>query len=75
MRLTDEPTSPDLSTFPADEQEFLKGLAKTLIDMLDAAERALAERLSVERLEESEVLAVWSLLPPKVRTAIKRGGQ
>lgn len=75
MKLTDEPTSPDLSALPADEQEFIKGLAVTLIEMLDTAEKAIAERLSSERLEQEEMLAVWSLLPSKVRTAIKRSGQ
>lgn len=75
MKLTDEPMTPDLSALPVDEQEFIKDLAKGLIEMLDAAEKAIAERLSNERLEQEEMLAVWSLLPSKVRTAIKRSGQ
>lgn len=58
-----------------DEQPaYIETLANELIDMLNKAEIAIANKISDARLEQDEYLAVWGLLPSKVRTAIKRAG-
>lgn len=57
-----------------EEQEFLKALAVELIEMLENAERAMAKKYADQLFDTEEGLAFWSLLPSKVRTAIKRGG-
>lgn len=57
-----------------EEQEFLEALAKELIEMLESAERAMAKKYADQLFDTEEGLALWGLLPAKVRTAIKRGG-
>lgn len=56
-----------------EEQEFLERVAQELIDILEDAEKALAKKIDEQRMDQDEYLALWSLLPAKVRTAIKRG--
>ena len=57
-----------------EEQAFLQTAANELIEMLESAEKAMAAKYAGQRFDLEEQLAVWSLLPSKVRTAIKRGG-
>lgn len=57
-----------------EEQVFLLLLAEELIEMLESAERAMAKKYADQLFDTEEGLAFWSLLPSKVRTAIKRGG-
>lgn len=56
-----------------EEQAFLMGLANEFIEMLEAAERAMAKKYADQLFDVDEGLALWGLLPAKVRTAIKRG--
>ena len=58
-----------------EEQEFLTTLAGELITALEDCERALTAKVTAQLFDHEEYLALWSLLPAKVRTAIKRGGQ
>lgn len=69
------PTTTDILALPPDRQSPMVELADKLIEMLNATEKAMADRLSDARLDQEEMLAVWSLLPSKVRSAIKRCGQ
>ncbi len=56
-----------------EEQAFLQALAAELIGMLECCELALATKYAAQMFDIDEGLAFWSLLPAKVRTAIKRG--
>lgn len=61
---------------PYEEQEaFLRSLANELIDMLESTEKAMAAKFNGQFFDLDEGNDLWSLLPPKVRTAIKRGGE
>ncbi len=73
MKVSDEPISPDFLAMNEEEQEFLKNLAAEFIGSLEDCEKSLAKRYAEQRFDVDEGLAFWSLLPSKVRTAIKRG--
>lgn len=56
-----------------EEQAFLRKLAAEFIDSLEDTERALAAKYDAQMFDVDEGLAMWDLLPAKVKTAIKRG--
>lgn len=58
-----------------EEQKFLDGIAVDLIQILECAERDMVDKLNAQMFDQEEYLALWALLPAKVRTAIKRGGK
>lgn len=62
------------SAMSEEEQAFLQSLANELIGMLESVEREMAKKYADQLFDTEEGLAIWSLLPAKVRTAIKRGG-
>lgn len=65
------PTLPD--HFSEEEQQFLNLIALELIEQLEQCERAMALKFDAQLFDLEEGNACWSLLPAKVRTAIKRG--
>jgi len=65
------PTLP--SHFSEEEQAFLESFAIELIQQLDQCEKAMAAKFDGQLFDLEEGNACWSLLPAKVRTAIKRG--
>ena len=71
MKLTANPIEPQKQ----DEEElaFLQSVATELMDMLEDAEKAIAKKYHDQLFDLDESLALWELLPAKVRTAIKRG--
>lgn len=73
MKLTDAPA--EIVVQNDEEHKFLRSLANDLIDMLEATERAMAEKFNGQMFDLDEGNELWSLLPAKVRTAIKRGGE
>lgn len=60
-----------------DEKTFLREYAMEVIGLYgegkDGAEKRVCEHLAAHPLDGEEKLAVWSLLPPPVRSAIKKG--
>lgn len=58
-----------------EEQAFLTDLADELLGMLEDAEKAIKTKLDAQMFDQDEYLALWGLLPAKVRTAIKRAGE
>ena len=65
---------PTLPThFSEEEQEFLQTVAIELIQQLEQCEKAMADKFDQQLFDLEEGNACWSLLPAKVRTAIKRG--
>jgi hypothetical protein len=73
MKLTDAPA--EFIAENEEERDFLRSLANDLIDMLESTERAMAEKFNAQMFDLDEGNDLWSLLPAKVRTAIKRGGE
>ena len=72
MRVADIiPTLP--THFSEEEEAFLQALAVELIGMLEACERDMSDKFDAQLFDLDEGNACWSLLPAKVRTAIKRG--
>lgn len=63
----------DFDKMSEEEQDFLRSLATEMIDQLEAVETALAVKFDAQLFDLEEGNALWSLLPAKVRTAIKRG--
>lgn len=64
----------EFDRMPADEQKFLQDQATIIIDAHANGEDTLAivERL---RLDNDEKMALWSLLPSKVRSALKKAAE
>lgn len=73
MKLAATPTSPEFLAESEEEQQFLQGLADGLIDTLETTERGMAKFFDDQMFDLDEGNALWSLLPAKVRTAIRRG--
>jgi ERF superfamily protein len=57
---------------PTDEKKFLQGKATELIALVESDQGDVAGFLDGLHLQSEEKLALWSLLPSQVRTAIKK---
>jgi hypothetical protein len=67
------PTQGAMDSLPEDEQIYLKELAMDLIALCDKEEPKTAwVKLESENLDAEQKVALWTLLPSKVRSAIKK---
>jgi hypothetical protein len=67
------PTQGAMDNIPEDEQIYLKELAMELIALCDKEEPKTAwVKLEAENLDAEQKIALWTLLPSKVRTALKK---
>ena len=67
------PTQGAMDSLPEDEQIYLKELAMDLIALCDKEEPKTAwVKLEAENLDAEQKVALWTLLPSKVRSAIKK---
>jgi len=67
------PTQGAMDSIPEDEQNYLRELAMELISLCDGEEpKAAWVKLESENLEAEQKVALWTLLPSKVRTALKK---
>jgi hypothetical protein len=67
------PTQGVLESLPKDEQNYLRELAMDLIALCDKEEPKTAwVKLESENLDAEQKVALWTLLPSKVRSAIKK---
>ena len=67
------PTQGAMDNIPEDEQIYLKELAMDLIALCDKEEPKTAwVKLESENLDAEQKVALWTLLPSKVRSAIKK---
>jgi hypothetical protein len=67
------PTQGAMDNIPEDEQIYLKELAMDLIALCDKEEPKTAwVKLEAENLDDQQKIALWTLLPSKVRSAIKK---
>jgi len=66
------PTHGAMDTIPEDEQNYLRELAMELIALCDKEEPKSAwVKLEAENLDSEQKVALWTLLPSKVRSALK----
>jgi hypothetical protein len=66
------PTQGAMDTIPEDEQNYLRELAMELIALCDKEEPKSAwVKLEAENLDSEQKVALWTLLPSKVRSALK----
>ena len=62
-----------MDSIPEEEQIYLKELAMELIDLCEKEEPKKAwVKLEAENLDAEQKIALWTLLPSKVRTALKK---
>ena len=66
------PTQGAMDTIPEDEQNYLRELAIELIAICEKEEPKTAwVKLEAENLDSEQKVALWTLLPSKVRSALK----
>ena len=66
------PTQGAMDTIPEDEQEYLRELAMELIAVCEQGDPKTAwVKLEAENLDSEQKIALWTLLPSKVRSALK----
>lgn len=66
------PTQGAMDTIPEDEQNYLRELAMELIGLCEKEEPKSAwVKLEAENLDSEQKVALWTLLPSKVRSALK----
>jgi hypothetical protein len=66
------PTQGAMETIPEDEQNYLKELAVDLIATCEQGDpKAAWVKLEAENLDSEQKVALWTLLPSKVRSALK----
>jgi len=66
------PTQGAMDTIPEDEQNYLKELAVDLIATCEQGDPKVAwVKLERENLDSEQKVALWTLLPSKVRSALK----
>ena len=67
------PTQGAMDNIPQDELQYLQELAMELIATCEQGDPKLAwERLEGENLDAEQKIALWTLLPSKVRAALKK---
>ncbi len=67
------PTQGAMDNIPEDEQIYLKELAMDLIALCEKEEPKTAwVKLEAENLDDQQKIALWTLLPSKVRSALKK---
>ena len=61
-----------MDTIPEDEQNYLKELAVDLIATCEQGDpKAAWVKFEAENLDSEQKVALWTLLPSKVRSALK----
>ena len=67
------PTQGAMDNIPEDEQNYLRELAIELIAICEKEEPKTAwVKLEAENLDDQQKIALWTLLPSKVRSALKK---
>jgi hypothetical protein len=67
------PTQGAMDSIPEDEQNYLRELAMDLISLCDKEEpKASWVKLEGENLDDQQKIALWTLLPSKVRSSLKK---
>lgn len=67
-----KPTDGAMEALPQDQQEYIKELANDVLNVFAKSGASEAfERVQVEGLDNDQMVALWSLLPSNVRSALK----
>jgi hypothetical protein len=67
-----KPTDGAMDALPQDQREYINELAADVQDVFKASGASEAfERVQVEGLDNDQMVALWSLLPSNVRSALK----
>jgi hypothetical protein len=67
------PTQGAMDNIPEDEQIYLRELAMDLIALCEKEEPKTAwVKLEAENLDDQQKIALWTLLPSKVRSSLKK---
>jgi hypothetical protein len=67
------PTQGAMDNIPPDEVQYLQEMAVDLIAMCEQGDpKAAWDKLEGENLDSEQKVALWTLLPSKVRTALKK---
>ena len=67
------PTQGAMDNIPEDEQIYLRELAMDLIALCEKEEPKTAwVKLEAENLDDQQKIALWTLLPSKIRSALKK---
>lgn len=70
------PTMGEFDSLPQDQQDYLRDLGMEVVTMVkDDSAREAVVRIEAEQLDDSQKMALWSLLDSKTRSAIKKAGQ
>lgn len=70
------PTMGEFDSLPQDQQDYLRDLGMEVVTMVkDDSAREAVVRIEAEQLDDSQKMALWSLLDSKTRAAIKKAGQ
>ena len=67
-----KPTDGAMEALPQDQREYIKELAEDVVTVFAKTTASEAfERVQVEGLDNDQMVALWSLLPSNVRSALK----
>jgi hypothetical protein len=61
-----------LESLSVDEQTYIRDLAAEIVPLLVASARDAVERIESENLDDTQKMALWSILDSKTRAAIKK---
>lgn len=67
-----KPTDGAMDSLPKDQQEYIRELAEDVVSVMKQSGAAEAfDRVEVEQLDNEQMVALWSLLDSKTRSALK----
>ncbi|HNE33154.1 MAG TPA: ERF family protein [Nitrospira sp.] len=67
-----KPTDGAMESLPQDQQEYIRELAADVVEVMKSCGQAEAfDRIEIEQLDNMQMVALWSLLDSKTRSALK----
>lgn len=67
-----KPTDGAMDSLPQDQQEYIRELAADVVEVMKSGGQAEAfDRIEIEQLDNMQMVALWSLLDSKTRSALK----
>lgn len=67
-----KPTDGAMESLPQDQQEYIRELAADVVEIMKSGGQAEAfDRIEIEQLDNMQMVALWSLLDSKTRSALK----
>lgn len=72
------PAKGAMADLPLDQQNYLRELGEEIVALFDSPESGVSiafDRIEADNLESDQKVALWSVLPSNVRTALKKEGE